>query len=166
MARVRINQIEKRLTVKALTTPLVAKTTSQISHFARIMVPRGSHISGSGRRRSGPTLHASMYSKIRVGASEVVGTVGSKKKYAATVHQGSSPHVIRGRGRKLKFRWERGNLLLEHHGRAGRQFFFFSSVRHPGNKRPVRYLTTPLNLIARRNGFLVFGVGRGRSRLP
>lgn len=166
MARVRINQVRKRTLVRALTVPLVARTTSQISHFARIMVPRGDHMSGSGRRQPGPNLHSSMYSQIRIGASVVVGRVGSRKKYAETVHQGSSPHVIRGKGKLLKFRWERGSLLLERRGRGGRQFFYFPSVRHPGNKRPVRYLTTPLALVARRNGFLVFGVGRGRRRLP
>jgi hypothetical protein len=101
-----------------------------------------------------------------VGSETVLGTVGSRKQYASTVHQGSKPHVIRSRGRMLKFQWERGNLLMERRGRGRRQFFFFDSVKHPGNKRPVRYLTTPLSLIARRNGFMVFGVGRGRRRLP
>lgn len=101
-----------------------------------------------------------------MGSAEIVGTVGSRKVYAATEHQGSSRHTIRGRGKLLKFQWERGNLLLQHRGRRGQRFFYFRAVSHPGNKRPVRYLTTPLTMIARRNGFLVFGVGRGRSRLP
>lgn len=166
MARVRLNRTQVRTVAKAHTTPLVARTTSQISHFARIMVPRGSHVSGSSRRRPGKTLHASMFSQIRIRSFEVVGTVGARKRYATTVHGGSKAHVIRRKGKLLKFRWERGNLLLEHRGSAGRQFFYFKSVRHPGNKRPVRYLTTPLSLVARRNGFLVFGVGRGRRRLP
>lgn len=166
MARVRISRTEKVRTAKALTTPLVARTTSQISHFARTMVPRGSHLSGSGRRRAGKTLSSSMYSQLRVGDFEILGRVGSRKRYATTIHQGSRPHVIRSRGKMLKFQWERGNLLLERRGRGRRQFFFFNSVRHPGNKRPVRYLTTPLSMVARRNGFLVFGVGRGRRRLP
>lgn len=166
MARVRLNRTEVNRTVKAYTTPLVARTTSQISHFARIMVPRGTHMSGSGKRRQGKNLHSSMYSRLRVGAREVVGRVGADKRYAETVHQGSKPHTIRGRGKLLKFQWERGNLLLEHRGRRGRRFHYFPRVRHPGNKRPVRYLTTPLSLVARRNGFLVFGVGRARGRLP
>lgn len=107
-----------------------------------------------------------MYSQIRIRDFEIVGTVGARKKYAETAHQGSKAHIIRGKGRMLKFRWERGNLLMQHRGRGRRDFFYFKSVRHPGNKRPVRYLTTPLSLVARRNGFLVFGVGRGRRRLP
>jgi len=133
------------------------------------MVPRGSHMSESGRRRAGVTLAASLRGNLRIGTVEVVGRVGANKKYAETVHQGSKAHIIRGRGKQLKFRWERGSLLLQHRGRGkrgARQMFFFTSVRHPGNKRPVRYLTTPLALVARRHGFVVFGVGRGRRRLP
>lgn len=166
MARVRLSQTAKVRTAHAYTAPLVARTTSQISHWAHIMAPRGDHMSGSGKRRSGQRLADSIYSRVRIRTVEILGRVGSRKRYAATVHQGSSRHVIRSRGRLLKFQWERGNLLVEHRGRSGRRFFYFRSVNHPGNKRPVRYLTTPLALIARRNGFLVFGLGRGRSRLP
>lgn len=73
----------------------------------------------------------------------------------------------------LKFRWARGDFLVA--ARAGRRrgssrltgrFHYFVSVRHPGNKRPVRYLTTPLALFGRINGFVILGVGRGRTRLP
>lgn len=166
MARVNISRAAKILEVNSRAAPLVARTTSQISHFAKLMAPKGDHMSGSGRRRLGPHLHSTISSRVKVGAGSIVGTVGSRKKYAATVHQGSSAHYIRARGKLLKFKWERGNLLLEHRRHGRRQFFYFGSVRHPGNKRPVRYLTTPLSMIATRNGFLVFGVGRGRSRLP
>jgi hypothetical protein len=129
-------------------------------------------MSGSGKRRAGRRLADALYSSIRSNPSEVVGRVGARKKYAETVHQGSSAHTIRGRGKMLKFRWDRGDFLFA--AQSGRRrgnrraghFFLFHSVRHPGNKRPVRYLTTPLTLIARRNGFIVFGVGRGRTRLP
>lgn len=132
-------------------------------------MPRGSHMSGSGRRRAGLPLASSLRGNLRIGTVEILGRVGSNKRYATTAHQGSSAHIIRARGKQLKFRWERGSLLLEHRGRSRRGFrhmFYFESVRHPGNKRPVRYLTTPLVMVARRHGFLVFGVGRGRSRLP
>lgn len=98
----------------------------------------------------------------------ITGRVGSRKVYAATAHQGSSPHVIRGHGRMLKFRWERGDFLLRVRGRRGTagQFFFFRSVRHPGNKRPVRYLTTPLIMFARANGFFALRQEVSRFRLP
>lgn len=136
------------------------------------MAPRGDHMSGSGKRRAGKRLADSITSRLRSRTHEIVGRVGSQKKYAATAHQGSSAHTIRGRGKMLKFRWDRGDFLVA--AQMGRRrgnrrvghFFYFHSVRHPGNKRPVRYLTTPLSMIARRNGFLVFGVGRGRGRLP
>ena len=100
--------------------------------------------------------------------------IGSEVDHAATVHQGSSAHTIRSKGGKmLKFRWARGDFLVA--ARAGRRrgssrltgrFHYFVSVRHPGNKRPVRYLTTPLALFGRINGFVILGVGRGRTRLP
>lgn len=166
MARVNLSRAAKISKAHELTVPLVARTTSEIGHFARIMAPRGTHLSGSGRRRPGRPLAASLYSRIRIKQLEAIGTVGSRKNYAATAHQGSSPHVIRGKGKMLKFRWERGALLVARRGRRSRQFFFFPSVRHPGNKRPRRYLTTPLSMVGKRNGFIIFGVGRGRRRLP
>jgi hypothetical protein len=47
------------------------------------------------------------------------------------------------------------------------QFHFFIKVRHPGNKRPVRYLTTPLGLYGRANGFKVTMMGTvNRTHLP
>lgn len=105
--------------------------------------------------------------------------VGSTKNYAATVHQGSEAHYIHGRGKMLKFQWERGNLLLaarrsgriSGRGRSSRlrsrgNFFFFATVHHPGNKRPVRYLTTPMHLYGRMNGFRTTSTPVSRSRLP
>lgn len=103
---------------------------------------------------------------LRVTSHAVTNEIGSPKKYAATVHQGSKPHVIRSRKGMLKFRWERGNLLLERRRGRKRQFFFFDSVRHPGNKRPTRYLTTPLAQFGRLNGFRTITSAPGRSRLP
>jgi hypothetical protein len=154
------------LTAQRYTIPLVKQATAHIGRMAHVLVPRGDHMSGSGKRRSGKTLAAALYSKLSFTQVTVLGRVGADKRYAETAHQGSKPHIIRGRGKMLKFRWERANLLIARRGGRRREFVFLPSVRHPGNKRPVRYLTTPLSLVASRMGFLVFGVGRGRSRLP
>ena len=166
MARVRLIRAEKVRVAQQNTIPMVRQATEQVERGAHVLVPRGDHMSGSGRRRPGKTLDASLYSRLSVRQLEVVGRVGANKRYAETAHQGSRQHVIRGTGKQLKFRWERGSLLVQRRTGRSRQFFYFSSVVHPGNKRPVRYLTTPLAMAARRNNMLVFGVGRGRRRLP
>jgi hypothetical protein len=112
-------------------------------------------------------------SATSVGPQKVHVRVGADKNYAATVHQGSSAHTIRSRsGKMLKFRWERGDFLVA--ARAGRrrgnrrtgQFHYFVKVNHPGNKRPVRYLTTPLQMFGRANGFRVTTSGVNRMFLP
>jgi hypothetical protein len=108
------------------------------------------------------------------GVDFVAERIGSRKDYAATVHQGSSAHAIRAKGKMLKFEWERGNIRIvtrrggrRVRGKPGRgRFFYFLKVRHPGNKRPVRYLTTPMHLFGRINGFRTTSRPVGRSRLP
>lgn len=168
MARVRISAISKQRTAQRAALPLVRRTTNQIEAGAQRLVPHGSHRSGSGRAAPGQPLSSSIKSSISVAAVRITGRVGSRKAYAATVHQGSRPHVIRGRGRMLRFRWERGDFLLRARGARGAagRFFFFRSVRHPGNKRPVRYLTTPLIMFARANGFFALRQEVSRFRLP
>lgn len=169
MGRVQLDKAQVLLTAQRFATPLVAKTTRQVFVGAKRLVPKGDHLSGSGKRRSGQTLNQSLKDSIDVGTRYVTGTVGSSKRYAATTHQGSKPHIIRSeRGKQLKFEWDRGYFLLNRKGkrRTGTRFFFFESVQHPGNKRPVRYLTTPLHQFGRLNGFRVTTVGVSRSRLP
>lgn len=136
------------------------------------MAPRGNHLSGSNRPKPGPTLQASLRMDMAVTVFEEIATVGSKNNYAASEHQGSRAHLIRSRGGKLlTFQWERGALLL--HARSGRRgrprrsmYFRFEQVNHPGNKRPVRYLTTPMHLYGRKNGFRTSSTSVSRSRLP
>lgn len=143
------------------------------------MAPRGNHLSGSGARHRGLQLVPSLHINMRSTVNTIVETVGSKADHAAAVHQGSSPHTIRGGGKLLKFQWERGNLLLAARA-SGRisgsgpsrrlrrrgGFFYFLTVRHPGNKRPVRYLTTPMHMFGRLNGFRTTSTGVSRSPLP
>lgn len=172
MARVKFNRVQIDLTARTKARILVARTVDQIERGARVLIPVGSHVSGSGAPSLDPPLLSSLYSHIRSNAREVVGTVGARTTHALTVHQGSRAHVIRGRGKMLKFRWERGDFLVA--ARSGRRrgnrrsgrFHYFVKVTHPGNKNPVRYLTTPLSMFGTRNGFVVLGVGFGARRLP
>lgn len=177
MARIDWHTLHITQTGIRLATPLVQKTGQEILDGARHLAPEGDHMSGSGRPRAGPRLQSAFYSTtghaLRPGVSQIVMRIGNRADHASTVHQGSQAHIISSRSAKmLKFRWDRGDFLVA--ARAGRRrgnrrtggFHYFLRVHHPGNKRPVRYLTTPLQLFGRMNGFRVSTVGTGRSRLP
>lgn len=167
MARVNIDQQKKLATARRLAGRLHRRTVNEIFNGAKHLVPRGSHLSGSGKRRPGQPLLQSLKRVERDRTLQLLTLIGSAKKYAASEHQGSKPHFIRMRGGKvLKFEWERGNFLLKARGKGRRTFFYFKSVHHPGNKRPVRYLTTPMHLYGRLHGYRTSSLGVNRSRLP
>lgn len=175
MARVNIDQTRKVLLTHQLAGPHVRKTSNLIIQGARRLVPRGDHRSGSGRRKPGVQLRESLEIQAKSTRTSITERIGSRKKYAATVHQGSGAHFIRGRGKMLKFEWERGNIRVVARGRRGRvrgkrgpagNYFYFHVVHHPGNKRPVRYLTTPMHLYGRLHGFRTSSTPVNRSRLP
>lgn len=174
MARVSLNRPQIDITARTRGRMLVQQVVDLTERGARALVPIGDHVSGSGAPSKNQPLLASIYSRItKSNAREIVGRVGADTGHAATVHQGSQAHTIRSKkGKVLKFRWERGDFLVA--ARAGRRrgnrrtggFHYFVRVRHPGNKRPVTYLTTPMSMFARQYGFLIFRVGRGVRRLP
>ena len=161
MARIVWNRAEILATAQRKGLPLVQRTTRQVYAAARRLAPRGDHMKGSGKRQPGQQLGPSIGARVTVRVNRISGFVGSRKRYAATVHEGSHPHVIRARGKMLKFRSDRLDFMVA--ARSGRRggnkrrggFFYAVRVRHPGNKRPVRYLTTPLALYGRQNGFVV-----------
>jgi hypothetical protein len=179
MGRVNLNHAKVIVEAHRQAGPLVRRTSNLIIRAARRMAPRGDHRSGSGVRKPGLQLAQSMQIETRTTVDSIVERIGSTKSYAATVHQGSSGHTIRGHGRMLRFEWERGNLLvaarssgrLRGRGPSRRlrrrgNFFLFVSVYHPGNKRPVRYLTTPMHFYGRMMGFRTTSTPASRSRLP
>lgn len=167
MARVNLIYAKKVQAAQQAAIPLVRRTSRQILTGARRLAPRGSHTSGSGARSQGQELRGNLRIIERITTTQVVALIGTRKVYAATVHQGSKPHmIVAKRGRMLKFRWDRGNALVRVRRQGSRQFFYFRRVRHPGNKRPVRYLTTPLALFGTANGFKVTTVAVNRTRLP
>lgn len=166
MARVRTNLGEKVRSAQAVAIPMVTRTLQQTLAGARRLAPRGDHMSGSGRRKRGQPLSPSLRSDMRIGPRDVRGKVGSTVKYAATIHEGSKAHVIRGGGKKLKFRWDQGNAILAVRGNRGAGgFFYFHKVHHPGNRKPVKYLTTPLQISGRANGFRVTTLGASPRNL-
>lgn len=173
MARWQPNRPQIDITAQRKGRILVSRTVNQIEAGARALIPVGDHVSGSGAPARNAPLLASLYSNITVGPQRILGRIGARTRHALTVHQGSRSHVIRSKGGKmLKFRWDRGDFLVA--ARAGRrrgnrrtgQFHYFVRVRHPGNRNPVRYLTTPLAMFGRANGFVVLQVGFGARRLP
>ena len=179
MGRVDLNQGLVILTAHRQAEPLMRRMANLTAQGARRMAPRGDHRSGSGTRVRGVPLATSIRVESQTNVHSIVKRVGSTKSYAATVHQGSSAHFIRGKGRMLRFEWERGNLLLaarqcgriRGRGPSSRlrkhgNFFYFVTVHHPGNKRPVRFLTTPMHLYGRLNGFRTTSTPVSRSRLP
>lgn len=167
MARVNIDQAKKVALAQKLTRRHHQKTVDDVFNGAKHLVPRGSHMSGSGKRKPGRTLLNSLKRVDRSRPLVLSTLIGSENRYAASEHQGSRPHFIRMRGGKmLKFEWERGNFLLQRRGRRSRTFFYFKSVHHPGNKRPVRYLTTPMHLYGRLYGYRTASARVDRSRLP
>jgi|SRR5687768_500509 len=149
--------------------PLVRRTVNQIDAGATRLAPRGTHRSGSGKVKRGPNLPSSLHQSVGVRGDVIHGSVGSTNEYAATAHQGSEPHYIYAKGKMLKFEWERGRLLVQKRSRGrvrNQRIFYFKKVRHPGNKRPVRYLTTPMHLYGRLNGFATTSSPVSRTRLP
>lgn len=174
MATIRISQADKIALARRVTEPYVRRTAAMILGGSRVMAPRGNHESGSGKRQPGQTLQASLRMVDRSKGLTVIYEVGSEKNYAATVHQGSQPHFIRAKGKLLTFEWERGTWMMSARRPRGRgrrkpraqMMFYFRSVHHPGNKRPVRYLTTPMHLYGRLRGFKTTSIPVSRSRLP
>lgn len=150
----------------SVTFPHVRRTVNQIHFGAQRLAPRGTHRSGSGERADGPNLQSSIEDKIDVIGDVIDGRVGSRKKYAASKHQGSRPHRIVATSKVLKFEWERGRFSARSRRRGPSRFFFFLKVNHPGDKRPVRYLTTPMHMYGRMNGFATTSSPVSRSRLP
>lgn len=173
MARIRWNRPQITMTAQRLTFPVVLNYTRLVLNGARALAPVGDHVSGSGRPKPGKPLKASLDADIRVTTTSIRSKIGSKNKYAAGRHQGSDSHIIRSRrGKMLKFRWDRGDFLVA--ARAGRrrgnrrtgQFHYFVQVRHPGERRPVRYLTTPLHLYGRFYNFRVVSLLSAAGPLP
>lgn len=105
------------------------------------------------RRPTGRLLRSLRRRGPKVLRTRITGQVGSTLRYAASVHEGARPHVIRARNKRLlSFFWEREFTR-----------FVGKKVNHPGIRRYSRtqYLYLPLVLVGRRHNFIVRRVGEG-----
>lgn len=112
-------------------TPIIRRTHSSLTRKsatqARVDVPVDTGRLGRSIRE---------LPQVIVGPFHVTGGIGAFTKYAAAVHQGSRPHVIRARpGKTLSFIW---------HGER----VFFKSVRHPGSRARPFLLNAARRVIA------------------
>ena len=141
--------------------------TKDVFAYSKYLAPRGTRRHGSGKSVAATRLADTGKVTYRETARSVHGYVTYTADWAATVAVGSQPHRIPKRGKKLMgFYWARAQAspTLRRHTWRGKSFF--TKVRHPGNKRPVRYLQTPLAQFGRKRNFRVVTVRNSRSRLP
>lgn len=135
---------------------------------SKALVPRGTHRRGSGRLDQRQRLATSIKSTIFTTPSAVIAEVRYTASHSATQHQGSARHEIKARRKPyMVFKWARGQASPRLRKRASRAgFFFFKRVIHTGNKRPRRFLTTPLVMFSRRANFKVSIAPTSRTYLP
>jgi hypothetical protein len=157
VARLILNRPYIRVVAQDFAYPLVKKTLENTYDLAQRYVPVRNPKPFD--RRPGGRLKKS----IRVRGpkkqiTQVQGSVGSRLKYAASVHEGANPHIIVAKKPNLVFYWEREDVT-----------FVGKRVNHPGVRRSSRtqYLYLPLVLVGRRNGFIVRRLATGiASPLP
>lgn len=139
----------------------------EVLQGGRHLAPRGSGLHGSGKTDTRAKIRDSFGTRNFDYRKEVIYEVYNTADHAATVAVGSRPHTIRAKpGKLLAFQSERFAFQRRLRGRSARSLFFARKVNHPGNKRPVRYLQTPLAQFGRKRGFKVTTVLNNRQRLP
>ena len=139
----------------------------EVLQGGRHLAPTGNGLHGSGKVDTRPKIMNSFGIRGSETRKEVVYEVYNTANHAATVALGSRPHVIAAKpGKLLAFQSERFAFQRRIRGRSARSLFFARKVNHPGNKRPVRYLQTPLAQFGRKRGFKVTTVSSNRTRLP
>lgn len=168
MSRTVIYPIAIHKTGKRKADQLAGRLKDKTIKGAKYLAPRGSHKHGSGTPVKGRRLADSWKVEEFYSGSRKKITITNTANYADVVARGSQPHRIPKRGfKKLRFSdWPRGQASPNLRKRFPSGEFFFKSVHHPGNKRPVRYLQTPLAMYGRQAGFKVRITPGARSRLP
>lgn len=167
MARIVLNRPVNTATARARAIEVSSPVAANVARGARFLAPSGTHRHGSGKSVTGPKLQNSIYETQRITAKSVIWRIGSPLDYAETVSRGSRAHTIRAKNHKfMVFKWDRGSLSPRLRRRKWKGKFLFRKVYHPGNKRPRRFLTTPLAMYGRRGNFKVTHVGVTRTFLP
>lgn len=157
MAKVILNRPEIRKTAQEAAFPLVDKVLDETLTLSRRYVPVRKQ-KPFDKRPTGRLKRSLRKRGPRKQITQVKGTVGSRQKFAMSVHEGAKPHVIVANKPNLVFYWERKNVT-----------FVGKKVNHPGVRRSSRtqYLYLPLVLVGRRNGFIVRRITTGiASPLP
>ena len=167
MARIRLNPVNVHREARNKGWDAVNSVAKPTLAGAQYLAPRGSHRHGSGKgvaaQRLADTGKIRRWETPRSVHAEVVFTAD----WASTVALGSKAHKIPKLGRRLMgFYWARAQASPKLRRHTWRGKSFFTKVRHPGNKRPIRFLQTPLATYGRKHHFIVKLRPNSRSRLP
>lgn len=167
MSRIVLNPVAVQKTARAKGFQVCRPLARDVLAGAKVLAPRGSRMHGSGRVDNRPSIIGSFGQRVSESLRFVTFEVYNTADHASTVAVGSRAHDIRAKsGKVLAFHSDRFAFARKRAGRSARALFFARKVRHPGNKRPVRFLQTPLALYGRKHGFEVTTVANNRGRLP
>ena len=158
MARIVLNQANVRAVGQAAGRRAVSQVVRQALPAMKRAAPRSpAHLSGSGRPKPGERLSEGLReTPMRVSTWAVEQRIESRKTYTMAMHEGSRRHRIPSRtgGKVLKFKWRKQIAVAGGRRRIRpRQYSYFTHVMHPGNRRPIHFMTTPLATVARANNF-------------
>ena len=158
MAKLTLFPAEVRSTAQNFAFPLVDKVLDEELALSRRYVPVRKP-KPFDRRPTGRLKRSLRKHGPRKLITKVQGSVGSRAKYAASVHDGAQSHTFTAKNKKvLRFWWEKKGVV-----------FFGPKVNHPGVSRSSRkqFLYLPLVIVGRRNGFIVRRLtGDIASKLP
>lgn len=167
MSRIVLNQVQVRRTAQNKGHEVCKPLAKEVLAGGRALAPKGSRTHGSGKIDTRASIAASFDTKVLTTPNNVIYDVVNKANHAATVALGSRAHTIRPKTAPvLAFFSERFAFANRRAGHSVRGLFYARKVRHPGNKRPVRFLQTPLAQFGRKRGFKVTTAASNRSRLP
>jgi len=171
MSRWEPNRAAIHATSRNVAFPLVNRYSNEVLAGGQRLSRLGSHKHGSGKTVAKPRLSATGKRVWAPTGPDVIAVnVVFTADHASTVALGSKAHKIPKSGHAkplLKFKWPRGEASPRLRRRMTRTgFFLFTRVRHPGRKRPVRFLQTPLATYGRKYNFKVTTASANRSYLP
>lgn len=105
--------------------------------------------------------------RINTDPYQIIYDIGSPLNYAASMHQGSKRHWIPKTGTTpMSFYWPRARFISRTQRLSSDPRVVRMRVDHPGNKRPNRFLTTPLHQFGRAANFRVNTRSASRGFLP
>lgn len=158
MSRIELSRTAVRISGQIAGRKAVTIVVGQALPLMKRAAPRSpAHLSGSRRPKPGRRLsEAIVTTPMIVTTTTVAQRIEARKDYAMSIHEGARRHRIPNRtgGKVLKFKWRR--VVATRGGRRRvrpTQYSYFAHVMHPGIRRPVHFMTTPLAAVARVNNF-------------